>query len=46
MGHTVGLDYTAVDVAMRRLRLDDPDGQLFEGLQVMEHAALRVLHRD
>lgn len=44
MGHPVGLDYGAVDVVMRRLRIDDPDGELFEGLQVMESAALAVLH--
>lgn len=43
MGSPVGLDYAAVDVAMRRGRIDDPEGLIFEGLQVMEHAALGAL---
>lgn len=41
-----GLDYGAVDVVMRRLRIDDPDGELFEGLQVMEIEALKVLRES
>lgn len=40
MGTPVGLDYTAVDVAMRRLGMADDDGEIFAGLQVMEIAAL------
>jgi hypothetical protein len=39
----VGLDYTAVDVALRRLRIEDEDGALFAGLQVMEFTALRAM---
>lgn len=39
----VGLDYTAVDVAMRRGGWEDPDGELFAGLQLMEQAALAAL---
>lgn len=38
-----GLDYTAVDVVLRRNRIDDADGQIFEALQVMEVAALRAM---
>lgn len=40
-----GLDYPAVDVVMRRRRIDDPEGRLFEDLQVMEAAALDILNR-
>ena len=43
MGGAVGLDYQAVDVVMRRLRIEDGDGELFAGLQVMEIAALKAL---
>ncbi|MCE2910213.1 MAG: DUF1799 domain-containing protein [Burkholderiaceae bacterium] len=43
MGHPVGLDYQGVDVALRRLRIEDPDGELFAGLQVMEIAALDAM---
>lgn len=43
MGGVVGLDYQAVDVVMRRLRIEDEDGELFAGLQVMEIAALKAL---
>jgi hypothetical protein len=35
-----------VDVVMRRLRIDDPEGELFEGLQVMEIEALKVLRES
>lgn len=43
MGGAVGLDYNAVDVVMRRLRMEDSDGALFRGLQVMEVAALNAV---
>ena len=42
-GRAIGLDYSAVDVALRRLGIEDADGELFAGLQVMEVAALRAL---
>lgn len=42
-GGATGLDYTAVDVAMRRLRIEDEDGGIFAGLQVMEYGALRAM---
>lgn len=35
----LGLDYSGVDVVMRRRRILDENGQLFADLQVMEHAA-------
>ena len=41
----LGLDYGAVDVVLRRRKWADPD-QLFEDLQVMEGAALDVMHKD
>jgi hypothetical protein len=34
-GVPVGLDYTAVDVALRRARMDDAD-RMFEDIQLME----------
>lgn len=43
MGGLIGLDYGAVDVVMRRLRIADDDGEIFSGLQVMEAAALLAL---
>jgi len=43
MGGAVGLDYPAVFAVMDRLRIDDNDGALFAGVQVMEVAALRAL---
>ena len=43
MGGPVGLDYASVDVALRRARIVDGDGAIFEGLQVMEHAALSAM---
>lgn len=43
MGVAAGLDYTAVDVVMRRLRIEDLDGSIFAGLQVMEVAALNAV---
>lgn len=46
MGGAIGLDYTAVDVVMRRARIEDPDGELFEGLQIMETAALKIMSRE
>lgn len=39
----VGLDYVAVDVVLRRTAAAD---DVFEGLQVMERAALRELSKD
>lgn len=39
-----GLDYTAVDVVMRRRGIEDVDGLVFAGLQVMEGAALAAMH--
>lgn len=42
-GGPVGLDYTAVDVALRRFRIADDDGEVFAGLQVMEFAALKAM---
>jgi hypothetical protein len=40
-----GLDYTAVDVVMRRRGMADEDGTAFAGLQVMEIAALGEMAR-
>lgn len=40
--HYIGLDYQSVDVVMRRRGLDG--SHLFEDLQTMEAAALKVLH--
>jgi hypothetical protein len=42
MGGPVGLDYTAVEAAMRMLRLRNRT-ELFDGLQVMEVAALKAM---
>ncbi|MEN2979989.1 DUF1799 domain-containing protein [Tistrella bauzanensis] len=36
----LGLDYPAIDVVMRRLRVSDPDGHVFDQIQDMEAAAL------
>lgn len=41
----LGLDYVAVDVVLRRGKWTDPD-QLLADLQVMEGAALEVMHED
>ena len=41
----LGLDYSAVDVVLRRRKWADPE-QLFEDLQVMEGAALDVMRKD
>lgn len=46
MGGFVGLDYPAVFAVMDRARIEDNDGQLFEGLQVMEFAVLNTLNKD
>ena len=43
MGVAAGLDYNSVDVVMRRLRIEDADGSIFAGLQVMEVAALNAV---
>lgn len=43
MGGAIGLDYPAVFGVMDRARIDDNDGELFAGVQVMEVAALRAL---
>lgn len=40
-----GLDYVGLDVLMRRLRVDDPDGKIFGDLLHMEAAALPILNR-
>jgi hypothetical protein len=42
-GGPVGLDYTAVDVALKRFRIADEEGEIFAGLQVMEFAALKAM---
>ena len=42
-GGPTGLDYTAVFQTMDRLRVADPEGEVFAGLQVMESAALRAM---
>lgn len=42
-GGATGLDYQAVFTTMDRLRVVDTDGLIFEGLQVMEAAALRAM---
>jgi hypothetical protein len=39
----IGLDYVAVDVVLRRYRASD---DVFEGLQIMERAALREMNKD
>lgn len=41
-GTMTGLDYNGVDVVMRRAGIQDPDGSIFTGLQVMEVAALNA----
>lgn len=38
----LGLDYSAVDIALCRLKFDDPDA-VFADLQIMEAEALSVL---
>jgi hypothetical protein len=43
MGGLIGLDYPAVDVAMRHGGWEDPEGDLWWGLQVMERAALSAM---
>lgn len=43
MSGPVGLDYVAVDVVLRRLGLG---GDVFDGLQIMERAALQELTKD
>ena len=42
-GRVLGLDYTAVEVVMRRRKVADGD-VMFAQLQTMERAALEVLH--
>lgn len=39
----IGLDYTAVDVVLRRNKAGD---EVFDGLQIMERAALRELAKE
>lgn len=41
MGGLVGLRYEAVDVVMRRLKIKDPKGEIFEGVIEMERAVLK-----
>lgn len=36
----LGLDLTAVDVLMRRGGIEDENGEIFAGLQIMEGAAI------
>lgn len=43
IGGIVGLDYPAVFQLMDRLKIKDPDGEVFDGLQIMEFAALKAL---
>lgn len=38
----LGFDYAAVDVVMRRLAIEDEDGEIFRGLQVMERAVIEA----
>lgn len=40
----LGLDYTALDVVMRRLHVSDPDGAIFAQVQEMEAAALSAFN--
>ncbi len=42
-GGYTGLDYPAVFQVLDRLKIADPDGELFAGLQVMEFAALKAM---
>ena len=42
-GGFVGLDYQAVFSVMERLKIQDDDGELFAGLQIMEAVALNTL---
>ena len=41
-GGRAGLDYPAVFATMDRLKVADPDGLVFEGIQVMEAASLKA----
>lgn len=41
-GGATGLNYLAVFATMDRLKVQDPEGALFEGLQIMERAALKA----
>lgn len=43
MAGAYGLDYAAVDVVLRRARIEDADGAIFEGLQAMEFEAVRLM---
>lgn len=42
-GGLTGLDYPAVFATMDRLRVADPEGLVFDGIQVMEAAALKAM---
>ena len=44
-GGAIGLDYPAVFQTLDRCRVDDPDGEVFAGIQLMEAAALNEIHR-
>lgn len=44
VGVHLGLDYAGVETAMRRLKIEDEDGELFADLQEMERAALPILN--
>lgn len=41
-----GLDYPAVFATLERIGVRDDDGRVFEGIQVMEVAALKILNRE
>lgn len=41
-GHPIGLDYAGVEAALRMMRVRDK-AELFDGLQVMEAAALEAM---
>jgi len=41
-GQLLGLDYAAVDVVMRRAKIEDESGELFTSLQVIEVAAVNA----
>lgn len=45
-GGLVGLDYPAVFAVMAHTGVTDPTGEIFDGLQTMESAALAALRKD
>lgn len=44
MGGTLGLDYPGVESALRMMELWGRRGELFDGIQIMEAAALPLLN--